>query len=63
MKISKNEKQLERYVNDGIVTHIVTRNLIGKYTLYKVEENDYIKIKTSDNPTEFDSIAIQKGKQ
>ncbi len=62
MKISKNETQLKRYINNGVCTHIVTRNLIGKYILYKIENDDYIKIKMSDNPLEFDDIAIQKGK-
>ena len=62
MKISKNETQLKRYINGGICTHIVTRNLIGKYTLYKIKDDDYIKIKTSDSPQEFDGIAIQKGR-
>lgn len=61
MKISKQEKQVERYINKGKITHIVTRNITGKYILYKIENGDCQKIKTSDNPLVFDEIAIWKG--
>lgn len=56
MNIPKQEKIVEKYISSGRVTHIVTRNMIGKYVLYEVGENKYKKIKTLDNPTSFNKI-------
>lgn len=59
MKIPKQEKQVLNYVNDGEITHTVTRNIIGKYILYKkIGDNEYQKLKTSDNPKDFDMALI-----
>ena len=58
MKIPKHEKQVVAYTSKGIITHIVTRNLLGEYSLYKNDNNEYKKIKTSNTPIDFDRIAI-----
>jgi hypothetical protein len=60
MKIPKQETIVETYLRDetdDTKEYIVTRNLLGKYTLYKVKENDYEKVKTADTPIEFKKIA------
>ena len=61
MKISKQETITERYIKNGIEYYVVTRNNLGKYTLYKVKEDDYEKIKTSGTPTEFREIVENDG--
>ena len=50
MKIPKQEMIVERYIYDGVESYIVTRNLLNKYTLYKIEENDYEKLKVAETP-------------
>lgn len=59
MKIPKQETIMETYIRDDIKAYIVTRNLFGKYTLYKIKENDYEKLKVDDTPIEFKEIANQ----
>lgn len=62
MKIPKQEIILSSYNLDGKKTHIITRNIVGKYTLYEIkneEEKEYIKIKTSNNPLDFDRIVFK----
>ena len=50
------------YLFDGVAEYITTRNAIkGKYTLYKVNNGDYQKIKTDNTPIEFDEI-IEKNR-
>lgn len=56
MKISKNEKILLTYVFEGADCYIVTRSILGKYTLYKITDGDYQKIKTAETPLEFDRV-------
>ena len=56
MKISKHEKILMTYVFDDIKCYAVTRDVLGRYTLYKIVENDYQKLKTAETPMEFDEI-------
>lgn len=56
MKISKQEKIVLRYLFEGIECYTVTRNILGKYTLYKNTNDDYQKLKTADAPIEFDEI-------
>ena len=56
MKISKQEKIVLSYIFEGIKCYIVTRNILGKYTLYKIINDDYQKLKTADTPIEFDEI-------
>jgi hypothetical protein len=56
MKISKQEKVVMRYVFEGIECYIVTRNILGKYTLYKIINDDYQKLKTAETPIEFDEV-------
>lgn len=59
MKISKQEKIILTYIFDGIDSYVVTRNILGKYTLYKIINDDYQKIKTADSAVDFDKI-VQK---
>ena len=57
MKIPKQEIIMETFMRDEIKEYIITRNILGKYTLYKVNENDYEKIKTADTPIGLKEIA------
>jgi hypothetical protein len=59
MKIPKNEHIVLTYVFDGVSCYSITRNILGKYTLYKIINDDYQKMKTSDSPIEFDK-AVEK---
>lgn len=59
MKISKQETITETYTRDKVKEYIVTRNLLGKYTLYKVKENDYEKLKTAETPVGFKEIVMK----
>ena len=56
MKIPQSEKPVMTYVFDGIDCYQVTRNVVGKYTLYKILKSDYQKIKTDDSAIKFDEI-------
>lgn len=56
MKIPKQEKIVLTYVFEGIDCYIVTRNALEKYTLYKILNDDYQKLKTAEAPIEFDEI-------
>ena len=44
------------YVFDDVKCYAVTRDVLGRYTLYKIVENDYQKLKTAETPMEFDEI-------
>ena len=59
MKIPKQETVTETYTRDEVAKYIVTRNLLGKYTLYKVKENDYEKLKTAETPVGFKEIVMK----
>jgi adenine-specific DNA methylase len=56
MKISKQETIMVSYIFEGVKSYIVTRNVLGKYTLYKVLDNDYQKLKTDETPVKFEEI-------
>lgn len=57
MKIPNNEKTMVSYIFEGAKCYIITQNTInGKFTLYKIIDNDYQKLKTAESPIEFDEI-------
>ena len=56
MKIPKQEKMLQTYIFDGIKCYTITRNALGKYTLYKIVNDDYQKLKTAESPIKFEEI-------
>jgi hypothetical protein len=56
MKMPKNEKIIHTYIFEGIDCYVVTRNIFEKYTLYKIIDGDYQKLKTAETPLEFDKI-------
>jgi hypothetical protein len=57
MKIPKNETGMTVYVFDDIECYKITRNTLGKYTLYKIiGDNDYQKMKTADSPLDLEKI-------
>lgn len=56
MKTPKNEKMLLTYVFEGVDCYTVTRNILGKYTLYKTINNDWQKLKTAESAVDFDDI-------
>lgn len=59
MKIPKHEKLMVTYIFEDVKCYIATKNVLGKYILYKIIDDDYQKLKTADSPIEFDKI-IQK---
>jgi hypothetical protein len=57
MKIPKTETSMVSYIFEGVKSYIITRNTLGKYTLYKVLDNDdYQKLKTAETPVKFEEI-------
>lgn len=56
MKISKNEKIVLTYVFEEVECYTVTQSTLGKYTLYKIIDGDYQKMRTSESPLEFDKV-------
>ena len=56
MKIPKHEKILMTYAFEGVKCYAVTRDAFEKYTLYKIVDDDYVKLKTAESPLEFDKI-------
>ena len=56
MKFPKNEMIVLTYVFDGTSCYSVTRNMLGKYTLYKIINGDYQKLKIAESPLEFDKV-------
>ena len=62
MKIPKNEKVLLTYVFEGVDCYVVTRNILRKYTLYKIADGDYQKMKTAESPLEFDRV-VEKDRE
>lgn len=53
MNIPKQEKIMTTYIFDGVKCYLETRNAAGKYVLYKILNNDYQKLKTSETPVDF----------
>ena len=56
MRIPKNETILLTYVFEGVDCYTVTRNILGKYTLYKITDSDYQKMKTAETAEDFDRV-------
>ena len=56
MKIPKQEKIVLTYVFEGVKCYTVTRNALGKYVLYKNNNDDYQKLKSAESPIDFDEI-------
>lgn len=56
MKTPKNEAVLLTYVFEDVICYIVTRNILGKYTLYKTKDDVWQKLKTSDSASDFDEL-------
>ena len=56
MKIPKQEKIVLTYIFEGVKCYTVTRNALGKYVLYKNNNDDYQKLKSAESPIDFDEI-------
>ena len=57
MKILSNEKIVVTYIFENVKCYIATHNVLkGKYTLYKIIDDDYQKLKIDNTPIEFDEI-------
>ena len=57
MKIPSNEKLSVNYCDGDVKDYISTYHpLKCKYTLYKIIDGDYQRIKIADTPIEFDDI-------
>ena len=57
MKIPNSEKIVVSYFCEDVKDYIATYHpLKCKYTLYKITDGDYQRIKISDTPIEFDDI-------
>ena len=56
MKIPKQEKILQTYIFEGVKCYTITRNMLGRYILYKIVNDDYQKLKTADTPIKFEEI-------
>lgn len=56
MKIPQTEKIVLTYVFEGVDCYVVTQNILKKYTLYKIIDDDYQKLKTLESPLGFDEI-------
>ena len=56
MQIPKQEIIAVTYIFDGIKCYVATRNSVGKYILYKILNDDYQKLKTSETPIDFDEV-------
>lgn len=56
MKIPNQEKIVMTYVFEGVKCYTVTRNALGKYVLYKNNNDDYQKLKSAESPIDFDEI-------
>ena len=62
MKIPKNEQRLLTYVFEDVDCYTVTRNILGKYTLYKITDGDYQKMKTAESAEDFDRV-VEKDRE
>ena len=57
MKIPSSEKIVVTYVFEDVKCYIATHNALkGKYTLYKIIDGDYQRLKIANTPLEFDEI-------
>lgn len=62
MKIPKNETKMTTYVFDGVKCYTITRNNLGRYTLYKIIDDDYQKMKMADSPKDLE-VVIDKDRR
>lgn len=62
MKIPSNETKMTSYVFDEVECYKITRNSMNKYILYKVDGNDYKKMKTANSPIELEAV-IEKDRR
>ena len=57
MKIPSSEKIVITYVFEDVKCYIATHNVLkGKFTLYKIIDGDYQRLKIANTPLEFDEI-------
>lgn len=56
MKIPKNEIKMTTYVFDGVKCYTITRSNLGRYTLYKIVDDDYKKMKIADSPKDLELV-------
>ena len=57
MKIPSGEKIVVSYVFEGVKCYAVTQNALkGKFTLYKIINNDYQKMTTADSPADLNEM-------
>ena len=57
MKIPANEKLVVTYTREGIKEYVVTHSVFrDKFTLYKIIDNDYQRMKVATTPLEFDEL-------
>lgn len=57
MRIPANEKLVVTYANEGIKEYVVTYNVLrDKFTLYKIIDGDYQRMKVATTPIEFDEL-------
>ena len=55
-----NEQIVASYVFEGVKCYAVTHNALkGKFTLYKIVNNDYQKLSTADSPLEFAQLVAK----
>jgi hypothetical protein len=63
MKIPSNEKIVVNYVCEGVKDYVATYHpLKCKYTLYKIMNEDYLKLKVAETPIDFDDIIEKERK-
>ena len=64
MKISKNEKGMESYIYDGKKCYYITLNTVNnKFILYKIINDDYEKMATSDSPPKLYEVMKRDRKE
>ena len=56
MKSPKQEKIVMTYVFEGVDCYSITRNTLGKYTIYKITNDNWQKLRTDDSAIKFDEI-------
>jgi hypothetical protein len=57
MKIPTNEKIVVSHLFEGVKCYVTTHNALkGKYTLYKIIDDDYQKMVTANSPVNFSDV-------
>jgi hypothetical protein len=55
--IPSNEKIVVSHLFEGVKCYVTTHNALkGKFTLYKIVDNDYQRMTTANSPVNFDEI-------